>query len=262
MRTSPLLINESPLQTLPSLARLVGLNSAIILQQIHYWLNASEHIIEGETWIYNSYKKWAKQFTWLTPRAIQKHILHLEREGYLISRQFKYRTGNNTKWYRIDFNHLHLMCEKQMDGDKSNSLLKQDYVGEDNIPDSEDSHHDSASLEHKSCLKSEQNTQENTHKTTTEDNSIIFTTYSDEIDELTPMITERLKDAIKIFPPDWIVDAIKEAVLNKVKKWNYIEAILKSWAKDGRQGKKSTGRADRDEEGYFDGGKYQGLVNR
>ena len=59
-RSSVLLINESPLQTLPSLACLVGINGAIILQQMQYWLQVSEHKIEGYAWIYNSYDKWAK----------------------------------------------------------------------------------------------------------------------------------------------------------------------------------------------------------
>ena len=34
---SKLLINEHPLQVLPSLATKIGLNEAIVLQQIHYW---------------------------------------------------------------------------------------------------------------------------------------------------------------------------------------------------------------------------------
>ena len=37
--SSKLLIDEPPLQVLPSLALKIGLNEAIILQQVHYWLN-------------------------------------------------------------------------------------------------------------------------------------------------------------------------------------------------------------------------------
>lgn len=122
MGTSPLLINETPLQALPSLAQLIGINGAIILQQIHWWLRFSEHTIEGETWVYNSYDKWAKQFKWLTPRAIQKHILELEKSGYLISRQFKYKSRSNAKWYRIDYDRLDEDCENiHSVGEKSNS---------------------------------------------------------------------------------------------------------------------------------------------
>lgn len=36
--TNKLLLDEHPLQVMPKLAALIGLNGAIILQQIHYWL--------------------------------------------------------------------------------------------------------------------------------------------------------------------------------------------------------------------------------
>ncbi|HDE3362621.1 TPA: DnaD domain protein, partial [Staphylococcus aureus] len=38
-----LLIDDYPIQVLPKLAELIGLNEAIVLQQIHYWLNNSKH---------------------------------------------------------------------------------------------------------------------------------------------------------------------------------------------------------------------------
>lgn len=45
---SKLLIEEPPLQVLPSLAVTIGLNEAIIIQQIHYWLRDSRNGIEHE----------------------------------------------------------------------------------------------------------------------------------------------------------------------------------------------------------------------
>jgi hypothetical protein len=41
--TSRLLIHEPALQVLPSLAVAIGLNEAIFLQQLHYWLVSSKH---------------------------------------------------------------------------------------------------------------------------------------------------------------------------------------------------------------------------
>jgi hypothetical protein len=40
---SRLLINESPIMIIPSLAAKIGLNEAVVLQQIHYWLGISKH---------------------------------------------------------------------------------------------------------------------------------------------------------------------------------------------------------------------------
>jgi len=157
-RSSVLLINEPPLQALPSLACLVGINGAIILQQVHYWIQVSEHQIEGHTWIYNSYKSWAQQFKWLTPRAVQYQIIELEKSGYLVTRQFKYRAKTNTKWYRIDYDKLHAEYEREIDYTKSNSHgTKSDSHGTKS--DSDDT-----KIQQSLKLNSEQTTQETTQK--------------------------------------------------------------------------------------------------
>ena len=47
---------------------------------------------------------------------------------------------------------------------------------------------------------------------------------------LTPMIADELREAEKLYPPDWIRDAIKEAVIHNKRKSEY---IARSW-KTGR----------------------------
>ena len=119
---SHLLINESALQALPSLACLVGLTGAVILQQIHWWSGISEHKLEGHIWVYNSYQSWSKQFRWLTARALQKQILQLEKSGYLISKCFTYHGKGRTKWYRVNYEYLNKQCEESNnDGEESNN---------------------------------------------------------------------------------------------------------------------------------------------
>ncbi len=59
---SKLLLDEHPLLVLPSLAKKIGLNEAIILQQINYWLIDSKKEIDGRKWTYNSIKAWNEQF--------------------------------------------------------------------------------------------------------------------------------------------------------------------------------------------------------
>src|ERR1051326_3092369 len=86
---SKLLINEPPLQVLPSLAVKFGLNEAMILQQIHYWLQDNRNGVEknGKRWIFNSYKEWHKQFPFWSERTIQRAFLNLETSNALLSRQ-------------------------------------------------------------------------------------------------------------------------------------------------------------------------------
>ncbi len=104
--TSSLLINEPPLQALPSLACLVGLDGAVILQQVHYWLMGSDHEHDGFIWVYNSYAQWGQQFRWLKAEAIRKQIRLLEERGFLVSGRFGTKKMDRTKWYRIDYDRL------------------------------------------------------------------------------------------------------------------------------------------------------------
>lgn len=56
----------------------------------------------------------------------------------------------------------------------------------------------------------------------------IFTLYEQNIGPLTPLIADTLREAEQTYPPEWIEEAIRTAVENNVRRWRYIEAILKS----------------------------------
>lgn len=104
--SSPLLINESPLQVLPTLAVAVGLNQAIILQQLQYWLHKSSNIHEGRHWVYNTYEEWAVQLPFWSTRTIQRLFLGMEEDGLIVSGVFNTDGHDRTKWYTIDYDRL------------------------------------------------------------------------------------------------------------------------------------------------------------
>ena len=101
-----LLIEEPPLQVLPSLACKVGLNEAIVLQQFHYWLQRSNNVQDGYKWIYNSITGWAKQFPFWSRETVKRAVTSLEKQGYLISANYNKAKFDKTKWYRIDYTKL------------------------------------------------------------------------------------------------------------------------------------------------------------
>ena len=68
----------------------------------------------------------------------------------------------------------------------------------------------------------------------TEEQPDIFTLYEENIGMLTPMIAEELKEAEKLYPADWINDAIKEAVSLNKRNWRYIARILERWSSEGK----------------------------
>ena len=105
-----LLISEPPLQVLPTLARLIGLNEAIILQQIHYWLQRSNNIRDGYRWVYNSYPEWYKQMPiWKSETTMRTAFKNLEKQGLLITANYNKAKFDKTKWYRINYEKLSLL---------------------------------------------------------------------------------------------------------------------------------------------------------
>jgi hypothetical protein len=69
---SKLLINEYPLMVLPSLAVRIGLNEAIFIQQLHYWLEKAGTEKQGRKWVYNTYQDWEKQFPFWSNATLRR----------------------------------------------------------------------------------------------------------------------------------------------------------------------------------------------
>jgi DnaD/phage-associated family protein len=62
----------------------------------------------------------------------------------------------------------------------------------------------------------------------------IFALYEQNIGMITPMIAEELKEAERLYPPQWIEEAFKEAVTLNKRSWRYIARILERWASEGK----------------------------
>lgn len=118
-----LLINEPPLQILPTLAARVGLKESIVLQQFHYWLQKSKHEYDGKRWIYNNYPEWQKQFPFWSTTTIKRIILNLENQGLIISANYNKAKMDRTKWYTINYAKLQQL-EPTNGPDWSNQCIK------------------------------------------------------------------------------------------------------------------------------------------
>ncbi|WP_052672519.1 hypothetical protein [Aliterella atlantica] len=98
-----------PLLIPPDLAKEIGLHEAVILQQIHYWLGKSNHLINGYLWIYNTYQAWQEQFPFLSLSAIRRAIARLEGLNLLKTERFDKQRWNQTKWYSINYQRLEVL---------------------------------------------------------------------------------------------------------------------------------------------------------
>lgn len=80
----------------------------------------------------------------------------------------------------------------------------------------------------------------------------IFRLYEENIGPLSPMIADALRDAEQEYPVDWIDEAVRIAALNNVRRWRYVEAILRSWKEEGKHDT-HRGDASQDRRKYSEG---------
>ncbi|MDY7965424.1 DnaD domain-containing protein [Bacillus thuringiensis] len=121
---SNLLIHEEPLIVLPGLAKAIGLNEAIFLQQVHYWLNKSKNFYDGYHWVYNTYDEWLKQFPFWSSATLRRIINKLEKKGLLIKGNYNKLKIDQTKWYRIDYDLLERMSRPLPETTTENTTKK------------------------------------------------------------------------------------------------------------------------------------------
>jgi DNA replication protein len=90
----------------------------------------------------------------------------------------------------------------------------------------------------------------------------IFALYEQNIGMITPMIAEELKEAEKIYPPQWIEEAFKEAVTLNKRSWRYIARILERWASEGKDSGEYRRDIKKDGPDKYIKGRYGHLVKR
>jgi uncharacterized phage protein (TIGR02220 family) len=103
---SKLLIDDRPLQVLPSLAEKIGLNEAVLTQQIHYWLQKKENLRDGKYWVFGTYKYWQEQFPFWSNITIRRTFTSLENTKILITGNYNKKGYDNTKWYTVNYEQL------------------------------------------------------------------------------------------------------------------------------------------------------------
>lgn len=120
-RPGSLLLDSKPIMVSQELAVLIGLNEAIVLQQVHYWCCLNEktrkNYRNGFYWTYMSYPDWnTKEFPWWGITTVKTTFRNLENKGLLISGVFNKSGMDRTKWYRVNYDALEELNATPSDG--------------------------------------------------------------------------------------------------------------------------------------------------
>lgn len=80
----------------------------------------------------------------------------------------------------------------------------------------------------------------------------IYQLYEENIGPITPLVADLLRDAEEQYPENWIRQAFEIAVENNVRKWKYIEAILRSWQEEGRDDRRDQRYSEKSRREYLE----------
>jgi hypothetical protein len=96
----------------------LGVNCAIILSNIQFWVEMNEasrselHYKEGQYWTFNAVSAYEKIFDFMTKSQIRTALDKLEEHGYIHSGRFNKFGADKTKWYRPSKKALKVLCDK------------------------------------------------------------------------------------------------------------------------------------------------------
>ena len=114
-----LLFAERPLVINTQLAMKIGLNEAIVLQQLHYWLRDTNSGMEcdGVRWIYNTTEQWLEQFPFWSESTLKRAFASLKTLGLLRCEKLNKSKRDMTNFYTINYG------SELLDGGKLNESI-------------------------------------------------------------------------------------------------------------------------------------------
>ena len=251
------LINEPPLVLLPSLATAIGLNEALVLQQIQYWISRSSKEFDGRQWIYNTYEAWVEQFPFWSKPTIVRTITNLEKMGVVLTANYNKAKFDKTKWYAIDYDRLREIIETTdfikmskrcyqndktmlsdcIDGTNQNDkTMLSDCIDGTNQNDNTytryytdittDIKQIDNSLLLQDTLNNMSNKGEKSQKVVADN---IYNFYQQNFGVLNPLIGEKLSEWVKDLGEELVKEALTKTLMNGSRSFSYAETIMREW---------------------------------
>lgn len=171
-----LLLKVKPLVISPMLAQRIGLNEAIVLQQICYWLEDTASGVEydGKRWVYNTIEEWTNQFPFWSSDTVKRALSSLKKHDLIFVEQLKKSQHDRTNYYAINHANPLLTDEGNLHPSKdatcTNRVEQPAPIDKGNMPSSIGAN----------CPRLTENTTENTTEITTNPSCQVATQPDDE----------------------------------------------------------------------------------
>lgn len=96
------------------MAKEIGLNEAIVLSQLCYWISLNKkegrNFIDGRYWTYNTFEQWQEQFPFWSVRTIKTIFSNLRELGLITVGNYNKLNIDRTNWYSVNEEALSRLC--------------------------------------------------------------------------------------------------------------------------------------------------------
>ena len=130
------LMDEQPVVVDRGLARVIGLTEAIVITQIHQWVEYNrknnKNYKDGFYWTYGAIKKWHEEYFDVigSVKTLRRVFKNLIENDYLIVGNYNKLNFDRTYWYRVNYEKFNVLKKEHRDG-------QNDHTDEDKMTTSQ-----------------------------------------------------------------------------------------------------------------------------
>ena len=93
---------STPIVVKPDVAAAIGLNEAILLQQLAYWLERSANVRDGQRWVWKTYEEWQEELPFWSLSTLKRIVKSLRAKGLVeTTGEYNKMPTDQTLWYTI-----------------------------------------------------------------------------------------------------------------------------------------------------------------
>ena len=126
------LMDEQPIVVDRGLARIIGFSEAVIITQLHQWIEYNKkhkkNYEDGYYWTYGSMEKWHEEYFDIlgSIKTLRRVFNRLEKKGYLIVSNYNKLKFDKTSWYRVNYEKFNVLK-------KEHRYRQNDHIEEDKM---------------------------------------------------------------------------------------------------------------------------------
>lgn len=123
------IMNDRPLMVSKELAKSLGVDQSMLVQQLHYWVEKNKkndkNYFNNKYWLYSTVKEMRdRDFPFWSEKTLRRYLNALSDKGIIIRRHFSDNASDSTYFYTIDYDVLASVCNVVFENIPENTTEK------------------------------------------------------------------------------------------------------------------------------------------